>query len=476
MFEKSTRVLLINPPESSPGRSTSAPLGLMYIAAVLRQNNIPVQILDAFLDGWDSILRKIREYRPDIVGIACPTYARIQAIKVAKIVKENFTDVIVILGGHHPTLMGQQLLDNYPFVDMVGIGEGEYLMLDLCQGRRLEDILGLGFKKNNKIIINEPRPNIEDLDVLPMPAWNLIEPRRYGTHNNFVYEGVDLSKEAGAGILFSRGCIGRCNFCSNRLMWKKWRHRSAKKVVDEIEFLNRTYNIRCFQFNDDCFSVDRKATIEFCSEISKRKLRILFRIITRADCVDEIIIKSLKEAGCYLVQLGIETASPKLLKIMHKPINLEVSAKAIQLINSFNIRSVTLLIAGSLGENWQTINETIDFLNRTNPTDVEVANGIMLFPGTELYSIAKQQGAIDDSFWLTDYTWKIYTKENSRLTLNIFTAAIQKRKKISRFFFLNMLHSNKFIIKEIEYFFKDILEKSGIRRIKKKKNKAKVRR
>jgi len=467
-------VLLINPPESNPGRSTNAPMGLMYIAGVLQENNIPVRILDAFLDGWDSVLAKVREYRPGIVGIACPSYARMHAIKAAELIKRNFPDIIVILGGPHPNLMGYQLLDNYPFIDMVGMGEGEYLMLDLCQGVDPENILGLGFRRNGKIIINQLRPNIEDLDTLPFPAWNLVGPKRYGTGSNLVYNGIDLAKEMGAGISFSRGCIGRCNFCSNYLMWKKWKYRSPGKVADEIESLSRNYGIRCFQFNDDCFSGNKKATIELCNEIMKRGLRIIFSIITRADCVDEDILKSLKESGCYAVSFGIETASPKCLKIMHKPINLEVSAKAIRLVNSFNMFSVALLIAGCVGEDRRTVNETIDFLNRTNPSVIEVANGLKLFPGTELYNLAKQQGVINDGFWLTDYNWKIYTKENSRLRLNIFTSAIQKRKKISENFFVNLLRYHNFVTKEIEYFFKSIFKKIGIDTAKKKKNKPKT--
>src|SRR3989338_4099875 len=317
-MERNKKVLLINPPESSPGRMTGAPLGLMYIAAVLQENNIPVHILDAFLEGWDSIIPKIKECQPGILGIVCPTYGRTQAIKVARIVKQGFPDIAIILGGHHPTLMGHQLLESYHFIDFVGIGEGEYLMLDLCRELNPEDIPGLGFRKDNKIIINRLRPNIENLDALPFPAWDLIQPRKYGTHSDFTYNGIDLSKEVGADISFSRGCIGKCNFCSNFVMWKKWRHRSPDKVVDEIESLNRSYSIRCFQFNDDCFSVNKKATLELCSEIIKRKLHIFFCIVTRADCIDDDILKALKEAGCYMISFGIETASPRLLHIMHK--------------------------------------------------------------------------------------------------------------------------------------------------------------
>lgn len=473
MPEKNNSVLLINPPENAPGRKTSAPLGLMYIASVLQDKNIPVHILDAFLDGWDSVLRKVKEYRPGIVGISCPTYARVQAIKAAEIIKKHFPEITIVLGGHHPTLMGRQILANYPFIDMVAIGEGEYLMLDLCLGKNPEDILGLGYRKDGQIIINKPRPNIENLDDLPLAAWNLVEPKRYGTHSDFTYEGVDLGKEIGADISFSRGCIGKCNFCSNFVMWRKWKHRSPLKVADEIEFLNHKFGIRCFQFNDDCFSVDKKATLELCDEIIKRGLKILFCIVTRADCIDEALVKALKAAGCYMISFGVEAASPRLLKIMHKTIKPEVSEKAIQLVNSYNIKSVALIIAGCVGENWSSINEAIDFLNRSKPAIVDVANGLRLFPGTELFNLAKQQGLIDENFWLSDYNWKIYTKENSRLKLNIFTTAVQKRRKLSRFAIVNYFNYHKFVTKEIEYFLKELLRKIGISP-KKKKNKVKV--
>ncbi|MFH1442216.1 MAG: radical SAM protein [Candidatus Omnitrophota bacterium] len=469
------KVLLINPPDSSLGRTTDAPLGLMYIAAVLREKKIQVHILDAFLDGWNSVLPKLKEYQPDIVGIACQTYARLAAIKTAKMIKDNFDNIAIILGGHHPTLMGHQLLDNYPFIDMVCMGEGEYLMAELCTGQELEHILGLGFRKDKNVFINAARVNIDNLDILPFPAWDLVNPKRYSTHNNFIYNGINLGKEAGAGISFSRGCIGRCTFCSNNLMWKKWKHRSPIKVVDEIEYLNQTYNIRCFQFNDDCFSVNKKATIELCNEIIKRSLKIIFSIITRADCVDEVILKSLKEAGCHTVSFGIETAAPALLQAMKKPIKLEISAKAINLVNSFNIRSTALLIAGCPGENWETVNTTIDFLKKANPSSIEVANGLKLFPGTELYNMAKRDGIINDKFWLSDYHWKIYTKENSRLKLNIFANAIQNRKKLSKFLIINLLRNHKFVTKEIELFFKDIfINKIGIGRPKKNRLKPKA--
>jgi radical SAM superfamily enzyme YgiQ (UPF0313 family) len=467
-------ILLINPPESSRGGSTSVPLGLMYIAGLLRKNSIPVNILDACLEGWDSIKKGLAENNPTIVGIACPSYARTKSLKVAEIVKDYNKNIKVILGGHHPSLMGKQILENYPFVDMICIGEGEYPMLELSQGVDLKNIPGLGFRRGNEIIINNPRPEISDLDKLPMPAWDCIDPRRYGTNSTFVFDGVDFSKEIGACISFSRGCIGRCNFCSNHCMWAKWKHRSPKNVADELELLNKKYNIRCFAFNDDCFSVNRKAAMELCNEILERKLKIYFSIVTRTDCIDEELLGILKEAGCCAICFGIEAASPKLLKIMHKPIKIEQSQKAIQLVKSFGIRSIALVIAGAVGETRETINETISFLNHANPTESGIANGLMIFPGTEIYEIAKRQKLIDDSFWLTDYNYMIYTGENSRLKLNMFFSAIHNRKKLSRFFIINALQYHRFVTREIEMGLKKFLEWMGLLKVRNKSNKPKV--
>jgi radical SAM superfamily enzyme YgiQ (UPF0313 family) len=469
-----TKVLLINPPESGQGRATCAPLGLMYIAAVLQEKGIPVRILDACLDGWDAVQRTVADYRPGLVAIACPSYARVQSFRIAEYIKRFDRHILTVLGGHHPTLMGRQILDHYPYVDMVCMGEGEYVMLELCQGRAWQDIRGLGFRRGEEVVINERRADILDLDSLPLPAWNLVEPRRYGTNNNVVVDGVDIGREAGAGISFSRGCVGRCNFCSNYAMWKKWKYRSPGKTLAEIELLYREYGIRCFQFNDDCFSVDKKATLELCREIRARGLRIYFSIVTRTDCIDEEILAALKEAGCYSICFGIETASPRLLKIMHKPIKIEQSLKAIRMVNSFGIRSVALIIAGNVGEDVDSINETIEFLKSADPSDIGVANGLMLFPGTEVYATAKKKGFIDDDFWLTDYNWKVYTAENSRLKLNIFAAAIQSREPLHRFFPLNLFKYHRFLSREIELSVKGALQRAGLMTDRTRRYKPKV--
>ncbi|MBP7056325.1 MAG: radical SAM protein [Candidatus Omnitrophica bacterium] len=464
MPEKCDKVLLINPPESGRGNYSSSPLGLLYCASMLQRENIPVKVIDGFVDGWDALLKKTLEFQPTIIGISCPTYARSKSLKVAREVKRGLPHSKIILGGPHPTIMGSQLLEKYEFIDMVAIGESEFLIPDLCNGLKASDIPGLGFRRNSQVILNKKRANIEDLDSVPFPALDLIDPRKYFTDDRGFFEGVNLDSEPCAFVTFSRGCVGNCNFCSNKLMWNRWRSRSPKNMADEIESVNKKYGIRHFHFNDDCFSANPTAAADLCSEITKRGLKIYFDIVTRADCITEDLLKKLKQAGCYRASFGIETASPRLLKIMGKPVSMTNAIEAINLTADSGMQADVFIIAGCLGETWESVNETIDFLSKIKPSKVCVGPGMMVFPGTRLYEHAKKEDFISDDFWLSDYNWKIYTRENSRLMLNVYAEAIRRRKKLSGNSFLNIARYHRFLTKEIEYKIKELLADLGLRR------------
>ncbi len=456
------RVLLVNPPESGMGEHSSAPAGLLYIAGVLQKHDIPVKVVDGFLEGWKGVEETIRDYRPDIIGITCHTYARARALKIAKLAKDILPEATVVVGGAHPTVMPRQMLENYPFIDIAAIGEADYVLRDVCENKSYSAIPGIAYRENGSVVINPRRDVIADLDTLPFPAWNLLDLKRYPPDGQGVYRGIDLAKEPRISVVFSRGCVGDCNFCSNRLMWKRWRHRSPENMLGELELLNKTFGIKHIHFNDDCFSVDKKAAIGLCRGIADRKLDIVFDIVTRTDCVDAEILQALKDAGCYSISYGVETASPILLKIMGKPINTKKQEEAIKLTNSFGIRTLVLLIAGCVGETWETINETVDSMDRAQPSAVGIANGLMIFPGTKVYEIAKKNGVIDDSFWLTDYAWKMYTFENSPLWLDIFSRALETRRRLSRSRIVNLIRNHRFVSRRIGRRIKDLLMGFGL--------------
>jgi radical SAM superfamily enzyme YgiQ (UPF0313 family) len=221
-------------------------------------------------------------------------------------------------------------------------------------------------------------------------------------------------------------------------------------MADELEMLNKEFGISHFCFADDTLTVDRRATLNLCDEIIRRGLKIAFHITTRVDCVDKEMLKKLREVGCYNIAYGIETASLKLLKEMEKGTDIEISKRAIILTKKAGIGVTVLLIAGSVGENIETINQTIDFLNSVQVQSDEIGSvgGLWILPGTKLYWECKKAGFIGDDFWLSKKPYKLYTAEHRKWVLDIFDYAYRIRRKLSKFKIVNLVKFTPFLIKD----------------------------
>ncbi|MBC8551856.1 MAG: cobalamin B12-binding domain-containing protein [Candidatus Brocadiales bacterium] len=434
------KVLLINPPGLKQTGFFCPPLGLLYLAGTLKDKGIDVKLIDGCISGWSGVGDKIRSYSPDIVGIPCHTSARKKSLAVAKMVKDINRNTIVVMGGAHPTIMYQQLLEHYDDVDIVVRGEGEIALLEIAQGIDLDKIDGIVYRDGANVIKNSERQYVDNLDMLPFPAWDIIADTLWEYPTVFPkefknYNGVDLSHGPRVSVIYSRGCKGHCDFCSSWWIWKKWRYRSAKNMVDELEWLYESFKIRHFCFADDALTMDRQAIIDLCDEIVKRNLNIAFSATTRSDCVDLEILEKLKQAGCYEVAYGIETVSPKLLSRMNKENNIHNAETAIVLTKRAGLKPGALLIVGNVGETEETIDETIDFLEKFDVGSIGVVGGLWIFPGTGLYRHAKKLGIIDDNFWLGNEPYMVYTHEHSLRRLRFFTHAIRNRKKLSEMTF-----------------------------------------
>jgi anaerobic magnesium-protoporphyrin IX monomethyl ester cyclase len=418
------KILLINPPESEQSGFTNPPLGLLYIAGTLLSQGFDVNVLDCCLEGREAISKAIEKLHPNIVGITCLTPARKKSLEVAKIVKDCDSTIKVVMGGVHPTIMYEQLLENYPFVDYVVIGEGEITFLELAQGKELSQISGLAFRDGYRVIKTTPRKYIENLDEISFPAWHLVDLKKYPSCGKGIVHGIDLAKEPRISVIFSRGCKGHCDFCSSWWVWRGWRHRSPKNMVDELELLNKKYGIHHFNFADDALTIDMNATIELCDEIIRRKLKIVFLVTTRTDCVNEKVLRKLKEAGCYQVAYGVETGSPILLTKMGKENEVEEAKRAIRLTKKAGLKAIALMIVGNVGETEQTIRESVNFLRQTNPDEIGCIGGLLILPGTKLYKECKAKCFINDDFWLSDEPYKVYTLEHSSKELEIMQKKI----------------------------------------------------
>lgn len=450
------KILLINPHETLQGNFTVPPLGLLYIAATTAKAGYEVGFIDGCLKGYEAIIKKIEEFKPALVGITCLTPGRKNALKVAEEIKKVSPQTSVVLGGVHPTLMGEQILENYPTIDYLVRGAGERTFVELLdalffQRQRLKEIEGIGFRDQEQIILT-PLRKIHDFSTLPFPKWDLINFEEYhkydGNKFDLIVNGVSIKDNVRVPIIFSRGCSGACTFCSTWKIWQGWHHRSIKEFVDEIEYLNKIKKINHFVICDDSFVVDLKEVDDFCEEILKRNLKIAFWASARADCVNWDILLKLKKAGCYGLSYGIETGSEKILKAINKKSDLQKSYTAIQLTKEAGLVVTALMMVGNMGETYQTINETVDFLKKTKPTLIGTAEGVMVFPGTAIYNYCKGKKVIDDRFWLGDKPYYLFTVENSRFQLKLYELALRLRRKLTPFTPINFFtHYLYYILK-----------------------------
>jgi len=407
------RVLLVNPPETEQSGYSNPPLGLLYLAGTLLKAGFKVRLVDGCVDGPRALAAALSEFRPDIAGVTCLTPGRKKSLAAVEQIKAFDADIVTVLGGVHPTIMPQQLLLNYPFVDLVVIGEGEKAMLEIAQGKPPAEIAGIVYRRGGEAVKTAARVHEKDLDNIPFPAWQLLDLKKYPPLDSGVENGVDLAREPRISVIFSRGCSGHCDFCSTWWIWRGWRCRSAANMADELQLLYRDFGIRHFCFADDSMTVNRESVIALCDEILSRGMKIAFHATTRTDCVDAEMLAKMKAAGCYNISFGIETASPRLLDKLGKENTVAASERAIALCRQAGIKVTALLIAGSVGETWETIRETVAFLRRTRPDRVGCVGGLWILPGTKLYRDCAARGLINDDFWLTDEPYMTYTAEHS---------------------------------------------------------------
>lgn len=406
------KILFITPligiPKSEP------PLGIMYMQSVLDQANYESKILDIY-SNYDEVRKEIKEYNPDVIGIACFTTYRNSSYELARIAKEVKPEVKVVMGGPHATFMWGQIIKNIKSVDIIIMGEAEYTMLDVVYHLEnklpLSEVEGIVFRVGESFYMSKPRKVIENLDELPFPSYRDIDLKKYAIPcpPTFPYSDIKPS------VSSSRGCFGACSFCSTKVFWGNWRARSPKNTVDEIEMLYKK-GARYFNFSDDIFTTDKNRVIEICKEMIKRDIKMQWYAETRVDVISPEMFKWMKEAGCYLVQFGVESGSDYMLKNINKMITTEQIKNAFKMAKDARLQTEILLMVGNQSETWESIYETEKLLDEVNP-DIVIISITHIFPATRLYEIAKEKGIINDDFWMKDVPTIEYTGDHSVKTL-----------------------------------------------------------
>ncbi|NQT22670.1 MAG: cobalamin B12-binding domain-containing protein [Candidatus Omnitrophica bacterium] len=394
-------ILLVNPPRIIEKGNiwkkidrALPPLGLACIASYLERNAQNVHILDLQAEQMnpDQYKHKIREIRPDFIGITSTTVEIKGALNIAKLSKEILPETKIVFGGAHPSILPDEVLSD-SHVDFVIRGEGERTLHELMTGfKNIDNIKGLSYKLNGVIKHNPSRLVIENLDEMPMPAYQLLPMDKYKPSLG------NYKRLPAISMIANRGCPGRCTFCYTGISGKKIRTRSASKLIDEIQMLQKDYGIREISFYDDTFTALQKNITEFCERMIKENIDITWSCMSRVDFVNEKMLRLMKKAGCHQIGYGLESASPEILKNIGKSTSLIRIREAVRLTKKAGINVRAMFMLGNPGETEETLEQTINFALGINP-DIVIFNITTPLPGTEMYNWAKKNGYLLNVSW-----------------------------------------------------------------------------
>ena len=415
------KILFIDPPLShEPGiryNNLKMPLGYLYMAGNLEKHGFKVKILSCPL-YWkkkrvlnngkikiglfpDEIKKVIKKFQPDIVGVSCAYSAyESDSFEVISLVKQTAEEIkkkiLILVGGAHTSANPEYVLRNKD-IALAVIGEGEETVLEIAERykhkKKMNNIKGTALRERDKIKINKPREFIKNIDELK-PAWGSLNLPLYFSHPD--NSAITLRKPA-IDIITSRGCVGNCVFCSIHTVWgRNWRGRSARNIVDEIEFLIKKYHVKQFRFQDDNLTLDKKRIMQICNEIIRRNLDIKWDTPNGIAIwtLNPALLKKMKSAGCYRVTFGIESGCEKSQKYIRKIIDLKKINELIDYCHKIGLWVCATFIIGFPYETKQDIEKTRNFIinSKINFPFIYIAQPL---PGTDLYNDFKKEGLLN---------------------------------------------------------------------------------
>jgi anaerobic magnesium-protoporphyrin IX monomethyl ester cyclase len=262
----------------------------------------------------------------------------------------------------------------------------------LAGGGEPSGILGLSYLQDGKVVHNVDRPPQKDLDRFPFPAYDLLDPGKYGVTRG------RARRFPAASIIMSRDCPYSCHFCQAGRQGKSYRSRSAGNVLEEIEQLHQRYQIREFAFQDDVLTSNRKNLMALCELLQQRGLDIEWSCLSRVDAVDGEMLRGMQAAGCRQIGFGVESGNDEILRSIGKNTTVSQARKAVRLAREADLEVVTYFILGLPGETRETLEETFQLSRELKP-DYSLYNILTPLPGTEIYNRAREEGRLTTSDW-----------------------------------------------------------------------------
>jgi len=382
-----TDVLLIHPPIYKTTRfgdqDPKEPLGILYLAAVLRKNGYSVDIIDADMFGLSAnqTIKIIKRKKFKILGFSVTQRALPTIKSIIDFIAQKDKIFHLCFGGITPTLSPEYLFEAIGQLDSIVLGEGEITFLELVkkilEKKPLETIKGLAFRKDNRIHFNEPREKIKNLDSIPFPARDLLP------HS--------MKRIGYACFLSSRGCYGSCTFCSQHSFNKInagscWRGRSPKNVVNELELLYKKFGATVIKFQDDELfgpgqaGIDR--VMEICDLIIKKKLKLHLMAQCRVNDIREDVVRKMKKAGFERILVGMETLDDFTLKKFNKQVNSKQIEDAIWKLKKLNISIFPAAILFNPYSSLDSVLKDIEFLEKIKSYGTDIHKALKVHDGT----------------------------------------------------------------------------------------------
>ncbi len=361
------------------GKPTAPPPGIAYLAAMLLKNGHKAAVVDMRVyPKVSELFKKIEKFDPEFIAFSFMTKEYLKSHDLIEKIKKNFPNKILILGGAHPSTVEEKVLEETK-ADLAVMGEAEYTFVELCDGLPYPEIKGLIWRDHGKIVKNERRPFIDNLDELPFPAYELFPLDKY----------VDKK----IPIVSSRGCPYQCIYCAmKKILGAKWRPRSAENVFAEIKhWYDKGYTF--FHIVDDNFTLDMERAEKICDLIIDNNLKIKWDLRNgiRVDRVTENLLRKMKKAGCFFLAFGIESFDDEVLKKMKKGTTREKAIEAVRLANKVGIPASGFFMVGLPGDSFKKFQDTYNLAKSMDLEEVRFYN-VIPFPETELYEQIKKEG------------------------------------------------------------------------------------
>ena len=364
------------------GDNCRVPVGLYSLATILIEKGHEVRLCNHTLTPWEYSVQEVVAFHPDIVGITCMTHQRLVVDPWARQIKSRLPECRIVLGGVHASVLYAEILERWPAIDFVAVGEADESFPRLIQALEKREnprgINGIAMRlEDGSIDWAGPAPAVTDLGALPLPA------------ERFSYDT----------IITARGCPFSCTFCCSPQIWgSRVRERPVDHVIRELELLRRRSHLTHVYIKDETFTLRRSRVEEMCRAMIDARLDLWWSCDTRVDCLDEERLYWMRKAGCFYVSFGVESASPRMLKKINKRTDVEKIREAVALARRFGMYVRFYLIGGLPDEGPDDLMATLNLVKETKPHFVCISP-LALSPGTEMFREYCERSGKDNWFW-----------------------------------------------------------------------------